>query len=125
MLSRYGPISCHVINMWCTTHVYINCIQFMTILLYRLLLAALHYNENSNRRHADGDQRYKVVYPKFKQGGYSVRPIQVDPTFSKYPESNIFLEKINIYNMHMALLSSYRVCEHFACTYLVHLHLGG
>ena len=97
----------------------------MTILLYRLLLAALHYNENSNRRHADGDQRYKVVYPKFKQGGYSVRPIQVDPTFSKYPESNIFLEKINIYNMHMALLSSYRVCEHFACTYLVHLHLGG
>jgi solute carrier family 8 (sodium/calcium exchanger) len=61
-----------------------------------LLLAALHYNENSNRCHAitaDGDKRYKVVYPKFKQGGYSVRPIQVDPTFSKYPESNIFLEK--------------------------------
>jgi hypothetical protein len=47
-------------------------------------LAALHYNENSNRCHAitaDGDKRYKVVYPKFKQGGYSVRPIQVDPTF--------------------------------------------
>ena len=64
-------------------------------LLYRLLLAALHYNENSNRRHAitaDGDKRYKIVYPKFKQGGYSVRPIQVDTTFSEYPESNIFLK---------------------------------
>ena len=51
------------------------------------MLAALHFNENSSRsqaeRKADGEKRYKIAFPKFKKGGYTVRQIKVEPTFSE------------------------------------------
>ncbi|ESP03492.1 hypothetical protein LOTGIDRAFT_137344, partial [Lottia gigantea] len=55
-------------------------------MLPQLWLAALHFNENSQRKQAvtkDGRARYKIVYPKFKKGDYSVRRILVDCTYGK------------------------------------------
>ena len=51
----------------------------------RLQLAALHFNENSSRDQAvtkEGKERY-ILFPKFKKGGYIVRKLTVDPTYSK------------------------------------------
>ena len=38
-------------------------------------LAALHFNENANRQLAvtkKGEERYDIVFPKYKKGGYIV-----------------------------------------------------
>ncbi|XP_048733591.2 uncharacterized protein LOC125649824 [Ostrea edulis] len=50
----------------------------------RLMMAAIHYNENASRSQAttrDGDLQYKISFPKFKQGDYSVRKVTVEPTY--------------------------------------------
>lgn len=52
----------------------------------RLQLAALHCNENANREQAktkSGEERYSIVYPKYKQGGHIVRKIITNPTYGK------------------------------------------
>ena len=52
----------------------------------RLQLAALHFNENANRKQAvtkRGEERYDVVFPKYKKGGYIVRKVVQDPTYGK------------------------------------------
>lgn len=52
----------------------------------RLQLAALHFNENSSRDQAltkEGKERYNILFPKFKKGGYIVRKVTVEPTYSK------------------------------------------
>lgn len=48
----------------------------------------MHYNENSARVQAemkDGTERYDVRYPKFKKGGFVVRKVLQDATYSKSP----------------------------------------
>ena len=38
-------------------------------------LAALHFNENTNRKQAvtkQGTKRYNVAFPKYKKGGYNI-----------------------------------------------------
>lgn len=55
-------------------------------ILYRLLLAALHFNENASRAQAEtlaGEKHIKISFPKYKQGGYAVREVKVDQTFSE------------------------------------------
>ena len=55
-------------------------------LLCRLQLAALHFNENTNRNQAatkQGTKRYDVVFPKYKKGGYVVKKILVNATYGK------------------------------------------
>lgn len=50
----------------------------------RLMIAALHFNENSSRPSAttkEGDLQYKISFPKFKHGDYSVRKKSVDLTY--------------------------------------------
>ena len=50
-------------------------------------LAALHFNENSNKQQAttkDGQKRYSVSFPKYKQGHHTVREIARSSTYSKY-----------------------------------------
>ena len=50
----------------------------------RLLLAALHYNENVQRQQATthtSAPQYNIKFPKFKKGGYSVRKVRCDSTF--------------------------------------------
>lgn len=54
--------------------------------IYRLQLAALHFNENANRRQAvtkQGARRYDVVFPKYKKGGYIVKKTLVNATYGK------------------------------------------
>ncbi|XP_070550424.1 uncharacterized protein [Ptychodera flava] len=53
-------------------------------MICRLYLAALHYNENSDRLQAvcqDGQPQYSIRYPKFKKGGHSVREVKTKPTY--------------------------------------------
>ena len=53
----------------------------------RLQLAAMHFNENSCRDHAvtaEGRQRYDINFPKFKKGGYIVRKVTVEATYSEW-----------------------------------------
>ncbi len=49
------------------------------VVLYRMALAALHYNENSMRVKTG----YAVRYPKFKQGLPAVRAMKSKPRYSK------------------------------------------
>ena len=58
----------------------------LVVIIHRLQLAALHYNENSGRQQAKtkaGDNRYAIQYPKYKKGGYIVRNLLVESTYSK------------------------------------------
>ena len=53
----------------------------------RLQLAALHFNENSSREQAitkEDEERYDLVFPKYKKGGYIVKRVTVNPTYSKF-----------------------------------------
>ncbi|CAM4327192.1 unnamed protein product [Leuciscus chuanchicus] len=53
-------------------------------MLCRLYLAALHFNENAGRpqaRTAAGEPLFKVVFPKYKKGQCSAKPVKVEPTF--------------------------------------------
>jgi solute carrier family 8 (sodium/calcium exchanger) len=53
-------------------------------IMSRLHLAALHYNENRARETArtrEGTKRYAVEYPKYKMGGYIVRPLVINCTY--------------------------------------------
>lgn len=51
----------------------------------RLILAALHFNENARRDAAVtkcGDKRYKISFPKFKKGEPSVREVKTPATYN-------------------------------------------
>ncbi|KAK3738660.1 hypothetical protein QZH41_020507 [Actinostola sp. cb2023] len=49
----------------------------------RVILAAIHYNENSDREQATtgGELQYSIRFPKFKKGGYSVRKEKTNATY--------------------------------------------
>ena len=62
------------------------------ILLFRLSLSALHYNENSDRLQnvtVDGRPRYSIKYPKAKKGGYALQPVKGPPTYGTFIQFNI------------------------------------
>ena len=62
------------------------------ILLFRLSLSALHYNENSDRLQnvtVDGRPRYSMKYPKAKKGGYALQPVKGPPTYGTFIQFNI------------------------------------
>jgi hypothetical protein len=49
-------------------------------------LAALHYNHNSNKTQAvtrRGEERYSVLYPKYKKGGHIVRKIMTQSSYGR------------------------------------------
>ena len=53
---------------------------------YRLTLAVLHFNENSNRAQAttrDGEKMHTVSYPKGRQGVGVVKEVKVHCTYGK------------------------------------------
>ncbi|KAA0721759.1 hypothetical protein E1301_Tti014268 [Triplophysa tibetana] len=53
-------------------------------MLCRLYLAALHFNENARRPQATtaaGKPLFKVSFPKYRKGEYTVKPVKVNPTF--------------------------------------------
>lgn len=52
----------------------------------RHILASLHFNENVKRQiktSDDGDEYFRVTYPKFKLGEEVVRKVVVPPTYGK------------------------------------------
>ena len=54
---------------------------------YNRPLASLHFNENSNLDQEvtkKGQQRYDVIFLKYKKGGYVVRKVKQAPTYSDY-----------------------------------------
>lgn len=54
--------------------------------LYRLLLAALHYNENRDREQAvteSGEKAFTISFSRAKSGDYVVRKRSVAATFGK------------------------------------------
>ena len=60
-----------------------------TFAYFRIYLAALHLNENSNREQAtdkEGRPAFSVSFPRAKQttGGYTVRKVLTKATHSKY-----------------------------------------
>ncbi|XP_073668046.1 uncharacterized protein [Paramisgurnus dabryanus] len=62
----------------------------------RLLLAALHFNHNSDRQDAqtsDGEARYAVRYPRFRKGGWVVRPVKEKPS---YTYASSFMESLRV-----------------------------
>uniref|UniRef100_A0A3Q2YVI8 Uncharacterized protein n=1 Tax=Hippocampus comes TaxID=109280 RepID=A0A3Q2YVI8_HIPCM len=53
----------------------------------RIILAAMHYNENAGRPQnvtKEGIHSYCIVYPKYKSGGYSLRKILLDATYDPF-----------------------------------------
>ena len=53
---------------------------------YRSALAALHWNANAQREQAvapDGEQRYKVVYPKAKHGEATLKVVKEEASYGK------------------------------------------
>ena len=54
---------------------------------YRLLMAALHFNENYNRaqaKTASGNEWIRIVYAKHKQGEFTLKPVPVLKTYSMF-----------------------------------------
>ncbi len=69
----------------------------------RLLLAAMHYNENSGRSQQQskkGELQYAIAFPKYKRGGYIFRKILSNCTYN-YVEA-LFEELIeNLQQQHV------------------------
>lgn len=60
---------------------------FLSLLCYRTILAALHFNYNLNRESkTDGQGRpvLYVTYPKFKEGEAAVREAKVSANYGSY-----------------------------------------
>ena len=58
--------------------------------LFRLHLAALHFNENSERKQAttkDGEGRYAISKPKYKPGAATAKAVKEGRTYSKSVKS--------------------------------------
>ena len=62
-------------------------VQTNTCTHFRLLLAAMHFNENFWRPQAVtklGRERMKIVFPKQKQGEFTPKLVPVAKTYSKF-----------------------------------------
>ena len=58
-----------------------------TYAFFRLLLAALHYNCNSDREQkvdVEGNPNIKIKFPKFKKGGFSIHVPKGEPIFGMF-----------------------------------------
>ena len=56
-----------------------------TIYIIRLLIAALHFNENygwEQAKTSTSSERIRIVFPKQKQGEFIPKPIPVPKTYS-------------------------------------------
>jgi len=91
--------------------------SLVVVVYLRLLLAGLHYNENADRNQRvnnAGELVYRVRFPKFKKGGYTVSPVKEDATFGifmyllPYFVKNLFFAAL----LYSQLNSQTYVCSH-------------
>ena len=85
-LNGVDLVNIHKIKGWC-------------VFLIRLALAALHFNENSNREQAvtqQGEEYYDILFPKYKKGGYIVRYIQTTLMTFKQPCNSAWMEALKL-----------------------------
>ena len=55
-------------------------------MLFRMMLVAMHWNENSGRKVAktkEGESRFKVAYPKNQKGHATAKVVKEDATYGK------------------------------------------
>ena len=90
LILRFVPL-CTCMPMQCRTIYLITLYTFTNnytfILCHRLQLAAMHYNENSERMQSvtlAGRPRYAIRFPKSKKGGYVVRAEKTRPTYGMW-----------------------------------------
>lgn len=68
---------------------------------YRLLLAALHFNSNGSREVAqtsDGELCYAFRFPRFRKGGWVVRPVKEMPSYGKLFQSLLKYYCVSVHN---------------------------
>ena len=62
---------------------------------FQVTVAALHFNENANRKQAvtkKGEERYDIMFSKYEKGVYIVQKVVQDPTYGKlltYPHTKL------------------------------------
>ena len=64
-----------------------TCTHFKKKAIFRLLLAAMHFNENFGQSQAVtklGRERMKIVFPKQKQGEFTPKIVSVAKTYTKF-----------------------------------------
>jgi hypothetical protein len=84
-------------------------------------LAALHYNENRARETArtrEGTKRYAVEYPKYKMGGYIVRPLVIKCTYDYVSE--LFDSLLKAVNRQTSIETAPISCPPPLCSSYVH-----
>ena len=68
-------------------YIYLFTFYFFLKSAIRHALAALHFNENlkrQTRKTEEGQDYFKVTYPKFKLGEELVRDVAIPPRYSKW-----------------------------------------
>ena len=90
----------------CLLHSHLIHFDFFNLILFRHVLAILHFNYNLERDvryKPDGTEQLRISYPKFKNGAATVRNIAVRQNFGKDNsdfslfQRNQILRKILIY----------------------------
>lgn len=71
----------------CTANSSTTVTNLFVLLLFRLFLAVLHYNENSVRtqaRNHDGDLQYTLAFPKANFGDYTLKKVMEQCSFGEW-----------------------------------------
>ncbi|XP_021341179.1 THAP domain-containing protein 3-like [Mizuhopecten yessoensis] len=82
----------------------------------RLLLAALHFNENVSREQAslqNGEKRYRITFPKQKNGDYTVRQVRTECTFNLMKATKERVKLLQIPNCEVVGESPPPLCMNF------------
>ena len=85
---------------------------------FRLLVAAMHFNENFGRAQAitkSGKERIQIVFPKQKQGEFTPKIVKVPKTYSKLSvlkASQMLIVNISIEYVDALLLKTIELCTH-------------
>ena len=73
----------HFCSLVCIT----SFLKILPVFIFRHILVAVHFNFNLQRevkcRESDGTERWRVSYPKFKNGEATVRNVKITPNFGK------------------------------------------
>ena len=110
-------------------------IVFQKLCTCRHILAAVHFNFNLQRdvkqREADGVERIKVSYPKFKNGEATVRDVRITQNFGKplglfmrvcrdHSPASLVLQKLLMVSYYVVVWLLFNVLSIFVFQHLKH-----